>query len=123
MILRTCRLPGGVCKTNRQPLIRGRRRKICKSQIVGLIYKGEQSSVGRSRMALLAAEHGARTALVARLLLRVVLLCRSSRADGTRVGGAGVVVIVFIFVDPVVVLVVLLESERFVALTNYCRPC
>ena len=33
-----------MCKTNRQPIIRGRRRQICKSQVVGLIYKGSSKA-------------------------------------------------------------------------------
>lgn len=59
-------------QTNRQPVIRGRRRQICKSQIVGLIYKVEQSSGGGCRVALLAAEDGTGAALVAGLLVTVV---------------------------------------------------
>lgn len=54
-------------------------------------------------MALLATENGARAALVASLLFGIILLRRASGADRTGVGGAGSVIVVFVFVDPVVV--------------------
>jgi hypothetical protein len=67
-------------KARSRPQIQGRHRQCTNKEIVDTWT--EMSGLGRGRgMALLAAEDGARATLVTSLVLRVVLLGGSSRAD------------------------------------------